>query len=175
MKTTAFEPRIINKNKPDGQWKTIGEDAFFNTRDEAIQAGINYIEEYYDEPYTEWQKGPLKLVIAKVTVEYEDAVISVHDTVPVVTNIDECLEPRDYVAANLKEALIYVHNTGDWYGQLMNWCNFHLEGKDIKPNVVQKSKRASKCDCECHGTATIMHCVPCCDQTGVQFNKDETS
>lgn len=134
MKTTAFEPRIVAKNDPYGQWVSASEDTF-DTRDEAIQAGIDYIEVAYDKEYTEWQRGNEKLVIAKVAVTYEEPTISLYR----VPNVDECLEPRDYVAVNLREALKNAPNTGDWHGQLMKWCDFHLEGKDIKPNETSKS------------------------------------
>lgn len=32
------------------------------------------------------------------------------------------LEPREYVAANLEEALKLVPDTGDWHGQLRLWA-----------------------------------------------------
>lgn len=56
------------------------------------------------------------------------------DTVRVVPEwIDNMLEPRPYVAANLLAALDLVTDTGDWHGQLRQWCEAHL-ATSVQPN-----------------------------------------
>lgn len=62
------------------------------------------------------------------------------------------LTPHDYVAANLQSLLkaLPEANTGDWYGQLLNWCEEVLkdspdrapnkEGREIRKAVVEKDK-----------------------------------
>jgi hypothetical protein len=48
------------------------------------------------------------------------------------TAADDYLEPRQYVAANLRDALSLVPDTGDWHGQLRHWCD--AQGGIYKPN-----------------------------------------
>lgn len=62
---------------------------------------------------------------------------------------------RAYVAANLREALELVPDTGDWHGALRQWCAENVG--DLKPNMTANEMRSvtPKTDEDAEVTAAV--------------------